>query len=77
MTPEPVPGACYEHKIYGSRHNSFTFAEDGATVMPMYHVRTYTHIVGDPMWNPHRPAFVKRLRRDQQGMALFGRASTN
>jgi hypothetical protein len=76
-SPEPVPRTCYEHGIYGPGHNSFTFAEDGDTVMLVYHARTYAKIVGDPLWNPDRHTFVKPLRRDEQGMPLFGRAFTH
>ncbi|MGK5077371.1 hypothetical protein [Janthinobacterium sp. HLX7-2] len=33
-------------------------------------------IVGDPWWNRERHLFVKPLRWDAQGMAVFGRSST-
>ena len=55
-----------------------TFAqaiEDNDTVMLVYHARTYTEIVGDPLWNPDRHTFVKPLRWDDQGMPVFGRPS--
>ena len=71
----PVLQTCYEHGVYGPGHNSFTRAEDGDTVLLVYHARTYTEIVGDPLWNPDRHTFVKRLRWDEQGMPLFGRPS--
>lgn len=71
----PVLQTCYEHGVYGPGHNSFTRAEDGDTVLLVYHARTYTEIVGDPLWNPDRHIFVKRLRWDEQGMPLFGRPS--
>ena len=45
--------------------------------MLVYHTRTHTNIVGDPLCNPDRHTFVKRLRWDEQRMLLFGRASTN
>jgi GH43 family beta-xylosidase len=73
---EPVFRTCYDHGIYGPGHNSFTYAEDNDTVMLVYHARTYTEIVGDPLWNPDRHTFVKPLRWDEQGMPLFGRPST-
>jgi GH43 family beta-xylosidase len=76
-SPEPVLRTCYWHRIYGPGHNSFTFAEDGDTVMLVYHARTCTAIVGDPLWNPDRHTFVKPLRWDEQGMPLFGRAFTH
>jgi GH43 family beta-xylosidase len=72
---QPVLQTCFEHKIYGPGHNSFTVAEDGATVLLVYHARTYTEIVGDPLWNPDRHTFVKPLRWDEQGMPVFGRPS--
>ena len=74
---EPVLRTCYEHGIYGPGHNSFTYAEDNETVLLVYHARTYTEIVGDPLWNPDRHTFVKTLRWDDDGMPLFGRPSTN
>ena len=75
--PAPVLGTCYEHGIYGPGHNSFTYADDGDTVLLVYHARTYTNIVGDPLWNPDRHTFIQRLRWDAQGMPVFGRASTS
>jgi GH43 family beta-xylosidase len=72
---QPVLQTCFEHKIYGPGHNSFTVAEDGSTVLLVYHARTYTEIIGDPLWNPDRHTFVKPLRWDEQGMPVFGRPS--
>ncbi|HEX9781776.1 MAG TPA: glycoside hydrolase family 43 protein [Opitutaceae bacterium] len=74
-SPEPVFQTDFEHKIYGPGHNSFTVAEDGVTDMLVYHARTYTEIVGDPLWDPNRHAYVKPLRWDAAGMPVFGRAS--
>ncbi len=71
---QPVMSTCYEHGIYGPGHNSFTSDESGETVL-VYHARTYTEIVGDPLWNPDRHTFVKPLRWDAAGMPVFGRAS--
>lgn len=72
---EPVLQSCLEHGIYGPGHNSFTVSEDGEGVMLVYHARTYTEIIGDPLWNPDRHTFVKPLRWDEQGMPVFGRPS--
>ena len=74
-SPEPVLQTCHEHGIYGPGHNSFTVAEDGATVLLVYHARTYTEIEGDPLWSPDRNTFVKPLRWRDDGMPDFGRAS--
>ena len=71
---EPVLQSCFEHGIYGPGHNSFTEDADG-NVMLVYHARTYTEIIGDPLWNPDRHTFVKPLRWDAHGMPVFGRPS--
>jgi GH43 family beta-xylosidase len=71
---QPVLQTCYEGKVYGPGHNSFTYGEDGE-VQLVYHARTYTEIIGDPLWNPDRHTYVKPLRWDAQGMPLFGKAS--
>ncbi len=70
----PVLQTCYEHGVYGPGHNSFTENEQG-DVMLVYHARTYTEIVGDPLWNPDRHTYVKPLRWDEAGMPVFGRPS--
>lgn len=72
---QPVFQTDYENKIYGPGHNSFTVAEDGKTDLLVYHARTYTEIVGDPLWDPNRHTYVKPLRWDSAGMPVFGRPS--
>ena len=72
---QPVLSTCYEHGVYGPGHNSFTVGEDGQSVMLVYHARTYTEIVGDPLWNPDRHTYVKPLRWGDDGMPLFGKPS--
>ncbi len=74
-SPQPVFQTDYAHKIYGPGHNSFTVAEDGKADLLVYHARTYTEIVGDPLWDPNRHTFVKPLRWDAAGMPVFGRPS--
>jgi GH43 family beta-xylosidase len=74
-SPKPVFQTCYEHGVYGPGHNSFTVAEDGKTDMLVYHARTYTEIVGDPLWDPNRHTYVKPIRWDDKGMPVFGRPS--
>ena len=74
-TPQPVFKTDYEHKIYGPGHNSFTVSEDGKTDMLVYHARTYTEIVGDPLWDPNRHTYVKPLKWDAAGLPVFGRPS--
>ena len=74
-SPRPVFQTDYEHKIYGPGHNSFTVAEDGVTDLLVYHARTYTEIVGDPLWDPNRHTYVKPLKWDAAGLPVFGRPS--
>ncbi len=74
-SPRPVFQTDFENRIYGPGHNSFTVAEDGITDMLVYHARTYTEIVGDPLWNPDRHTYVKPLGWDADGMPVFGRPS--
>lgn len=72
---QPVFQSDYEHKVYGPGHNSFTVAEDGVTDLLVYHARTYTEIVGDPLWDPNRHTYVKPLQWDAAGRPVFGRPS--
>jgi GH43 family beta-xylosidase len=72
---EPIFKTCYEHSVFGPGHNSFTVAEDGKTDLLVYHARTYTNIVGDPLWDPNRHTYVKPLTWDASGMPHFGRPS--
>jgi GH43 family beta-xylosidase len=74
-SPQPVFTSDFERQIYGPGHNSFTVAEDGVTDLLVYHARTYTNIVGDPLWDPNRHTYVKPLRWDDNGMPVFGRPS--
>jgi len=71
-SPQPVFATDYGHKIYGPGHNSFTVGEDGRTDLLVYHARTYTEIVGDPLWDPNRHTFVKPLKWNAAGMPEFG-----
>jgi GH43 family beta-xylosidase len=71
----PVFQSDFDRGIYGPGHNGFTVAEDGVTDVLVYHARTYTNIVGDPLWDPNRHTFVKVLRWDEQGQPVFGRPS--
>jgi GH43 family beta-xylosidase len=72
---QPVFRTDYEHRVFGPGHNSFTVAEDGVTDVLVYHARTYTEIVGDPLWDPNRHTYVKKLKWDRDGMPVFGRPS--
>ncbi|WP_377155015.1 family 43 glycosylhydrolase [Roseateles sp. UC29_93] len=70
----PVLTTSATQSVFGPGHNSFALDEDGETVLLVYHARTYTEIVGDPLWNPDRHTFVKRLAWTSDGMPRFGDA---
>ena len=53
----PVLASSPEHVVYGPGHNSFTVDDDGRDVM-IYHARTETEIVGDPLYNPNRHTMI-------------------
>ncbi|WP_339896737.1 glycoside hydrolase family 43 protein [uncultured Gilvimarinus sp.] len=72
---EPVLRSSPEYNIFGPGHNSFTKAEDGVTDLLVYHARTYTEIEGDPLWDPNRHTFVKKLKWGEDGMPIFGDAA--
>lgn len=74
-SPEPVFASAPEHRVFGPGHNSFTVAEDGTTDVLVYHARNYTEIVGDPLWDPNRHTYVKRLQWSDEGQPVFGKPS--
>jgi GH43 family beta-xylosidase len=74
-SPRPVLTSNPALRVFGPGHNSFTVAEDGVTDLLVYHARTYTEIVGDPLWDPNRHTFVKPLKWDDDGMPVFGDAA--
>ena len=46
--------------IYGPGHNSFTVDEEGNDIL-VFHARTETEIVGDPLYNPNRHAMLMKF----------------
>lgn len=57
----PVLASSAEKGIYGPGHNSFTVDEDGNDIL-VYHARTETEIVGDPLYNPNRHTMLMKLK---------------
>lgn len=70
-SPEPVFATDEKAGLYGPGHNSFTVAEDGSTDVLVFHARTYKDIVGDPLYDPNRHAWVKSLSWTGEGMPDF------
>lgn len=66
----PVLQSDWDLGIYGPGHNSFTKDENGEDVM-VFHARTETEIVGDPLYNPNRHAFLCRVKWDENGKPVF------
>ena len=56
--------------IYGPGHNSFTVDEDGKDIM-VFHARTESEIVGDPLYNPNRHAMLMPVRWKEDGTPYF------
>lgn len=69
---KPVFQSAPRKEVFGPGHNSFTVSEDGKHDVMVYHARTYTDIKGDPLWDPNRHTFTKRLDWDDQGWPVFG-----
>ena len=66
----PVLCSSEEAGIYGPGHNSFTIDGEGNDIM-VYHARTETEIVGDPLYNPNRHAMLMRMKW-KNGRPVFG-----
>lgn len=56
---------------YGPGHNSFTTTAGGDVVL-VYHARTYTDIVGDPLRDPNRHACAQVLPFAEDGTPQWG-----
>ncbi len=70
-SPAPVLATDPRRGIFGPGHNSFTVTEDGGADVLVYHARTYTDIVGDPLWDPNRHTFVKQVTWSADGRPMF------
>ncbi len=66
----PVLCSDDSRQIYGPGHNCFTVDEEGNDIM-VYHARTETEIIGDPLYNPNRHAMLMKLEWSPDGIPLF------
>ncbi len=66
----PVLRSDPSRKIYGPGHNCFTVDEEGRDIM-VYHARTETEIVGDPLYNPNRHAMLMEVKWGEDGAPVF------
>ena len=56
----PVLKTDWEKGVYGPGHNSFTTDADGNDIL-VFHARTESGIVGDPLYNPNRHAMLQKI----------------
>jgi GH43 family beta-xylosidase len=64
---QPLFKTSEENKQYGPGHNSFTKSEDDSEDLMVYHVREYTKIEGDPLFDPNRHACVGKVTWTESG----------
>lgn len=67
----PVLSSDETVRQFGPGHNSFTQDEDGNDLL-IYHCRNYVEILGDPLFDPNRHAYVGRIRWREDGTPDFG-----
>lgn len=70
-SPGPVFYTNEELKRYGPGHNSFTTAEDGETVIMIYHARDYKKIIGHELEDPNRATRARILNWTESGFPDF------
>lgn len=70
-SPQPVFYTNEALKRFGPGHNSFTLAEDGETVLMIYHARDYQGLQGTPLTDPNRHTYVRKLHWTADGMPDF------
>jgi GH43 family beta-xylosidase len=70
-SPGPVFYTNEELKRYGPGHNSFTTAEDGETVIMIYHARDYKEIQGHELSDPNRATRARIVRWTESGFPDF------
>ncbi|MCR5743132.1 MAG: family 43 glycosylhydrolase [Lachnospiraceae bacterium] len=67
---KPVLCTDEEKGFFGPGHNNFTKLPDGTDVCS-FHARTYPEVVGDPLYDPNRHAFVMKIVYDEKGEPVF------
>ncbi len=70
-SPGPVFYTNVELMRYGPGHNSFTTAEDGETVVMMYHARDYRDIQGHELSDPNRATRARVVSWTASGFPDF------
>lgn len=70
-SPGPVFYTNEELNRYGPGHNSFTTAEDGETVIMIYHARDYKEIQGHELSDPNRATRARVVHWTESGFPDF------
>lgn len=70
-SPGPVFFTNEDLNRYGPGHNSFTTAEDGKTVLMIYHARDYKEIKGHELDDPNRATRARVLQWTKSGFPDF------
>jgi len=70
-SPGPVFYTNPDVNRYGPGHNSFTIAEDGETVIMIYHARDYKEIEGHELSDPNRATRARVVRWTESGFPDF------
>jgi GH43 family beta-xylosidase len=70
-SPGPVFFTNEDLDRFGPGHNSFTTAEDGETVIMIYHARNYKEIQGHELSDPNRATRARVVRWTQSGFPDF------
>jgi GH43 family beta-xylosidase len=70
-SPGPVFYTNEDLNRFGPGHNSFTTAEDGETVIMIYHARNYMEIQGHELCDPNRATRARVVRWTESGFPDF------
>ncbi len=70
-SPGPVFYTNEDLNRFGPGHNSFTTAEDGETVIMIYHARNYKEIQGHELSDPNRATRARVVRWTESGFPDF------
>ncbi len=73
--PRPVLTTDRALRLFGPGHSSFTKSEDNRDDILVYHARTYTDIVGDPLWDPNRHTYVSKVKWSEAGLPILSHDS--
>lgn len=70
-SPGPVFYTNEELQRFGPGHNSFTTAEDGETIIMIYHARNYKEIQGHELSDPNRATRARIVHWTESGFPDF------